>query len=1002
MNDSQNKYTAEQLKRILEISHDAFIVSDSEMVLIYSNQTAQNIFGYTEKEMSGGDIRMLMPDKRRSNYLYDMESALKGNVVTNIDNKVELFGQRKSGDIFPIELTYTYFTENGKNYFVSQIRDISDRKIREKQLDITAKALKIITESNRILIRSVSEKEYIHGICDVITQIGGYSKSFLLYIEDTEDDKILRPVASSGYADFNPVMTSFKTSSIKHSGSPTIISIKEKRSDVCRNIKALGLWKYWKNSPEEMEFESTISVPIIDNGEVIGILRVYSFDPLAFDTHEVELLEELARDISHGIKVLRERKDLETSTVALKVITEANRLLPDVEEETKYLQSIAEIITGIGGFPRAALILAEECEEENDTHLHMAAYSGYKTPVTGKALSFNLSSISSGSPTVTAIKEKKTDVCEDVIGRGLWKYWEDSPEKMEFESTISIPLIIQDKAKGILRVFSTNPFYFDESKVNLLEELAKDISHGLNFIRTKLTHTQALKDLEESENKYRVLFQSSNDAIFIADAETGIIFDANNRAEDMVGLPLKKIIGMHHSELHPKGYEEMYKNIFKQHQQHGNNISDEFYIRTKSGEGKAIPVQISVSTAFINGRKVIQGIFRDISKSKMEEEKIRATQKMEALGTLSGGIAHDINNILSPIMGFTQLAVLEFENKEKQNSYLNEVLTAANRAKELVNQILTFCRKSETDKKPQKVQTVLKEVIKLISVSLPKNVELQSIIDESCEPIMCDPVQIYQVVINLCTNAYQAMKEKGGVLKVCLVKKGSPEIKSDNSESLPFSNYICLIVSDTGCGMSNAVFKRIFEPYFTTKPKEEGTGLGLSVVSGIVKEHGAEIYSRTYPNEGTYFKISFPIIESALERNEIKENIISGKKHGNVLVIDDEAQITFMMKHMLEELGYSCEIFNDSISALDVFKSDPLKFDLVITDQTMPKLLGTELSRKILEIRPDMPIIINTGYSPVASKSEAKKIGIKEFMMKPITISELSIAIEKVLKKDSK
>jgi CheY-like chemotaxis protein len=236
------------------------------------------------------------------------------------------------------------------------------------------------------------------------------------------------------------------------------------------------------------------------------------------------------------------------------------------------------------------------------------------------------------------------------------------------------------------------------------------------------------------------------------------------------------------------------------------------------------------------------------------------------------------------------------------------------------------------------------------------------------------------------------MKEKGGILKVCLVRKGSPEIKTESFEKLP-ENYICLIVSDTGCGMSKTTLNRIFEPYFTTKSKEEGTGLGLSVVSGIVKEHGGEIYTRTYPNEGTYFKLTFPIVERSVESGSLRHSSVKCDNSLHIMAVDDEPQITFMMKFMLEEIGHTSETFTDPLQALDIFLRDPSKYDLVITDQTMPGILGTDLSKKMLEIRPGIPIILNTGYSPVASKSEAKKIGIKQFVMKPLTISDLSFAI---------
>jgi len=820
MNDFQNKYPSEHLLKIIQSSHDAFIVSDHDLKIVYSNKTAQHIFGYTEKEMEGLSILELMPEGRKKNYTYDIESALKGDIVTNVNTHIDLFGQRKNGKAFPIELTYTNYNFENKNYFVSQIRDISEKKDREKELSTLTTALRVMTEVNRLLVDSNNEVNYLNKICSIITETGRFPRSSVSLVKDTSDgDKIICNLAHSGYQKVCP--------------------------------------------PQE----------------------------------------------------------------------------------------------------------------------------------------FLLSGLHPESLTAIVVKEKRTEICNNIIGRNLWKYWVDDPCKIEFESTIAVPIIINSDVGGILRVFSKEPFYFSEDKVRLLEELAKDISHGITFIRTKLAHNDTLKALEESERKYKDLFNSNNDAIVIVDAESGIILDANLKSEDLLKVPLEKIIGTHYTEFIIEGYEERYRDIIKANIEKEISFTDEFYLKTRSSRGKAIPIQVSSSLATISGRKILQSIFRDISQSKFQEENMRTVQKMEALGTLSGGIAHDINNILSPVIGFTQLAILEFEDKEKQNNYLNEVLTAANRAKELVSQILTFCRKSESEKKQHKIQSIMREVIKLISISLPPNVELQAVIDDSCEPILCDPVQIYQVVINLCTNAYQAMKDTGGVLKVCLVRKGSPEIKIEQSEKLTFDNYICLIVSDTGCGMTKTTFNRIFEPYFTTKPKEEGTGLGLSVVSGIVKEHGGEIYVRTYPKEGTYFKISFPTVSFFTENKEFIHGAPVESKFLNILVVDDELQITFMLKHMLGELGYSSETYNDPESAYNAFKNDPLKYDMVITDQTMPKLLGTELSRYILKIRPEMPIILNTGYSPVASRSEAKKIGIKEFMMKPITISELSLTIERALKK---
>jgi len=807
-------------KDIFSNSHDAFIISDSDKIIRFVNKSALKMFGYSEEELIGQSIHSLMSDERSVNYDKQMQEVLSGKVVSNIDTGEDLRGKRKNGEIFSIELTYVSSKSGKDNYFISQIRDISERKFREKELQVISNALKVITESNRLLIRSEDERSYLQGICEIITGIGGYSKSLILLVEEKNDDKILFPAAFSGYEPDSDIKEPISFSAIKNSGSPTRIAIEEKRTYSCRNIKARGLWKYWKNNPDEMEFDSTVSVPMMVKDQVVGLLRVYSYDPFAFDGHEVELFEELAEDISHGITVLRERKELETT----------------------------------------------------------------------------------------------------------------------------------------------------------------------------------LRLLEESENKYKNLYDNSSDAVILADADTGIIIDANRKAEDILKINPDELRGINLSEIHAEGYEEKYRKLLDDLQNLNKCASDEFYLKIGSAEGKAVPVHVSIDHVYINERKIIQSIFRNISVQKAEEEKIRNIQKMEALGTLSGGIAHDINNILSPIIGFTQIALLESDNREKQMNCLNEVLTAAGRAKELVSQILTFCRKNETDKKPVKIHGILEEVIKLISSSAPDNVTLETAIDENCGHIMCDPIQIYQVVINLCTNAFHAMKETGGVLKICLVRKGSPEIKIEKNEAVPFDDYICLIVSDTGSGMSKTILNRIFEPYFTTKPKGEGTGLGLSVVSGIVKEHGGEIYVRTYPNEGTYFMISFPlaVIEPEKKPDRLKKDDRSKKLR--ILVVDDEPQITFMLKFMLEELGYIAEDFNDPKKALETFISEPYKFDLLITDQSMPGIEGTELSERFLAVRPDFPIILNTGYSPVISKKEALKLGIREFMMKPITISDLSIMIERTMK----
>jgi len=1006
MSDPENIPILSFPEMIFNNSHDAFIISDRNKIIQYANSTAYRMFGYSADEIKGKCILELMPEGRKENYSKDITEAESGKVVSNIDSGEEFFGLRKSGDIFPIELTYTFAKFSGQDFFVSQIRDVTDGKLRTKELDRITSALKIITEINRILPFSSDGTEYLNKICSIIN-LEGFPKIVIHTLDINEkNQKVLKVAAcnKSGmpYVDQSEV---FVLSEIEKWGSLTVEAIFEKKTKYLNNIVEKNLWKYWSDDPGKLSFQSTIAVPIITHGEVLGVLRVFSKDTEYFDKSNISLLEQLAKDIAHGIDHLRTvnaHKDslasLEIKAKSLRIISEINRLLLIESNEENYIRSACSIIKTTGDFIMSQILLIDEKDPDV---LWPAAQSGYENNQV-KIDKYSLKELSRKSPTSLSIKNKRTHVCRDIVEKEFWKYWTDSPEKMIFHSTVALPLMIDQEVIGVVRAFSELPDAFNENEIELLEELVRDTSHGIHYFRTKRLHDDVVSKLIEAENKYRSLFSSSNDAIIITDAETGIISDANKKAEDILKTSLDKIIGTNYLELQPEGYKEKYKNTVQLLSEKDISVSGEFYLRSESSSGKAIPVKMIADHIFINGKKYIQTIFRDISKEKKEEENIRNIQKMEALGTLSGGIAHDINNILSPIIGFAQIAILENEDKNRQNECINEILKAAERAKELIARILTFSRNGDTEKKPCRIQNIVREVLRLISSSIPDNIKLENEIDQNCGHILCDPIQIYQIIINLCTNAIYAMKDQGGILRICLVSKGSKDIKIELDDIIPFDDYICLIVSDTGTGMSKTILSRIYEPYFTTKPKGEGTGLGLSVVSGIVKDHGGDIYVRTYPDEGTYFRICFPIVESLSENiKNPKSRIKQRSENRKVLVVDDETQITFMLKYMLEELGLSSEIFNCPATALEAFRSDPDKYCLVITDQNMPQITGSELSIKILEIKPDIPIILNTGYSPVVSKKEALKMGIKEFMMKPITISDLSIIIERAMKNNN-
>lgn len=380
------------------------------------------------------------------------------------------------------------------------------------------------------------------------------------------------------------------------------------------------------------------------------------------------------------------------------------------------------------------------------------------------------------------------------------------------------------------------------------------------------------------------------------------------------------------------------------------------------------------------------------------EGQLRQTQKLEAIASMAGGITHDFNNILCYMSMGLELAMDDIPEDSPARDPLETAMSGAERAKELIGQILTFCRETEQEFRPLKIQHILKEVLKMIRSTLPATIDIRHNIDENCGNIMADPTQIHQIIMNLITNAYHAMQETGGKLAIDLAETRLPVEDSDNLKMQP-GDYICLSVSDTGIGMEESVMNRIFDPYFTTKEPGKGTGLGLSVVYGIIKtlEGGIRLFSE--PNKGSEFRVYIPKLSDDARQTAKKEESHIFKGNESILVVDDEVHIANLQKIMLERMGYRVTSGTNSVKAFEALRANPEEFDLVITDMTMPNMTGIQLSKKILEIRPDMPIILCTGYSEQITEETVKAMGICKLVMKPVTKSMLSQTIRDALGK---
>ncbi len=517
---------------------------------------------------------------------------------------------------------------------------------------------------------------------------------------------------------------------------------------------------------------------------------------------------------------------------------------------------------------------------------------------------------------------------------------------------------------------------------------------GLRGIMVDLSEQKRYEEfLRESEFRFRSLFDLSPQAIALTELGSGTLINVNATFCEITKYSMEELIGRSTEEV--GFYSNSDRDRFiKELRAAGEVRGAEMDFKAK--DGSMITALMFARPVNITGKACILSVFLDLTEQKRLEFQLRQAQRMEAIGTLAGGIAHDFNNILFPIIGYTEMLLDNATEGSKSRDYLEEIFKEAIRARDLIRQILTFSRQTVQELKPMRVQPVVKEALKLLRSSIPATIQFNWRIDDACGVIMGDPTQIHQVIMNLCTNAYHAMEETGGHLEVSLTEIELGLDDMPDGIDLKPGRHIQLTVADTGQGMPRNVLKRIFDPYFTTKEEGKGTGLGLAVVHGIIKEHCGDIRVSSESGKGSVFHVYLPLVEIKGKETEITpEPVQMGSER--VLLVDDEETIVQMAKRMLEWLGYQVTSRTSSIEALEAFRAQPDKFDLVITDMTMPNMSGEILAGELKKIRSDIPVILCTGFSEKISKERTIALGIEGFLMKPTVMSDLAKTIREVL-----
>ncbi len=930
---------------LYEFAPIGYLTLDGNGLVLEANLNIARQLGIERSRLVGSPLSLYIVAADRNAFRSHLGSVLKDKTHQACEAR---FMKDGGGDFHALLDTIFIMDAVGERRVRTSVTDITEHAKQTREIEHLNRLYSVLSRVSHTVVRATSPETFLEQACREVVEGGGFLLAWIGQVEPMTSAVV--PIAFwGGIGEYVQGITVYADSRPEGLG-PTGTCIREQRPVVHNDFLHAPRTLPWRDRAAPFGIASCAAFPIERAGRTWGAISIYSNEVDRFGGEDIKLLEKVAGDIGFALDNLdREfrRKQAEDS-------------LRESEEQFRTLVESA---------PDAIFIQVEgRFAYVNDATLRQYGATSEKE-LLGHAI----------------VERIHPDHRAKVL------------ERMRFinEEGKSVPMMELKHVK-----LDGTTVYVESHAVPVRFRKRKG---ALAFVRDMTERRKAEESLLLSEERYSRLFEDAVLGIFRVTLG-GEIINVNPAYARMFGFgspeEAKSQVNNVAVDLYldPSRRNELVRMILDAN---GPVHAETLY---KRRDGSIFTVNLHAWAVRDGEGKILylEGFVEDITERKRAEEQkekleaqLRQSQKMEAIGMLAGGIAHDFNNILQPIIGYTEMELNELSPSSPQRKSLEQVLKASLRAKELIRQILAISRSAhELQRIPTDISSIIQEALKLLRSTLPTSIEIRQKIRKGVT--LADPTQIHQVLMNLCTNAAHAM-DGTGILAVRLspVDLSESDLAGQSIFDLKPGPYLRLTVSDTGCGMDAETMERIFDPYFTTKEVGKGSGLGLSVVSGIVKRHKGAITVRSEPEKGTTFSIYLPRVDAQSEATMQVDNLLP-RGSERILLVDDEPTLTEMGTALLESLGYKVTSRTDSVNALELFRSNPDEFDLVITDYTMPKLTGLDFAREVFQIRPDMPVLLCTGLSEKITSNSAKELGMG-LLVKPYCMREISEAVRKIL-----